>query len=148
MEVPSIVKIPLEDAQEALSAVGLNTGNITEEYSDEYEAGIVISQKKEAGSKVKKGTSVDFVVSKGKKVKMVNVPRLNNLTEEQALQKLESIGVSGYVVEWRYDNTVTEGYVISQTTSGSVEEGTSVGIVVSLGAQPSDNTQADSGTGD
>ena len=148
VEVPSIVKIPLEDAQDALSAVGLNTGNITEEYSDEYEAGIVISQKKEAGSKVKKGTSVDFVVSKGKKVKMVNVPRLNNLTEEQALQKLESIGVSGYVVEWRYDNTVTEGYVISQTTSGSVEEGTSVGIVVSLGAQPSDNTQAGSGTGD
>ncbi len=148
VEVPSIVKIRLEDAQAALSAVGLNTGNITEEYSDEYEAGIVISQKKEAGSKVKKGTSVDFVVSKGKKVKMVNVPRLNNLTEEQALQKLESIGVSGYVVEWRYDNTVTEGYVISQTTSGSVEEGSSVGIVVSLGAQPSDNTQTGSGTGD
>lgn len=148
VEVPDIVGSSSDDAQAVLSSVGLNVGNITEEYSDEYEAGIVMSQKKDAGSKVKKGTSVDFVVSKGKKVKMVNVPSLSNLTEDQALQKLESIGLSGYVVEWRYDNTVTEGYVISQTATGSVEEGTSVGIVVSMGAQPSDNTQKDPGTGD
>lgn len=133
-EVPSLVGRSLADAQAALSAVGLSDGSVTEEYSNEYAAGIVISQKTDAGTKVKKGTSVDYVVSKG--ARMVTVPTLSGQSQENALQQLANKGLSGYVSEWRYDNVVPEGCVISQTVSGSVEEGTEVGIVVSLGVDP------------
>lgn len=145
VEVPSLVGGSEDDAYAALSNVGLSAGNVTSEYSDEYEAGIVISQKREAGSKVKKGTTVDFVVSKGKKIKMVEVRSLSGMTEESALQWLADKGLNGYVVEWQYDSTVMNGYVISQTASGSVEEGSDVGIVVSMGPEPSSAPQPDTG---
>lgn len=139
VEVPYLVGGTEDDAYAALSGVGLSAGNVTEEYSDDYEAGIVISQKKDAGTKVKKGTTVDFVVSKGAKIKTVDVPSLSGMTEEAALQKLADKGLSGYVMDRQY-SSVTSGYVISQTASGSVEVGTEVGIVVSMGPEPSTNS--------
>lgn len=145
VEVPSLVGISEDDAYAALSGVGLSAGNVTSEYSEEYEAGIVMSQKREAGSKVKKGTTVDFVVSKGKKIQMVEVRSLSGMTEESALQWLADKGLNGYVVKWQYNSTVMEGYVISQTASGSVEEGSDVGIVVSMGPEPSSEPQPDPG---
>lgn len=148
VEVPSLVGGTEDDAYAALSGAGLNAGNVTEEYSDDYEAGIVISQKKEAGSKVKKGTTVDFVVSKGAKIKTVNVPSFTGWTQDSALQRLTELGLYGYVEEWKNDNHVPAGQVISQTVSGTVEEGTSVGLVISSGPESSTNPGSGAGPED
>ena len=136
VDVPDLVGKTTDEATAALSALGLSLGNVTEEYSDEYEAGKIISQKKEAGSKVDKGTAVDYVLSKGPEKKMVNVPTLIGKREDAAYQALIDAGLTGAAIEWRYDPSIEYGYVISQTVTGSVEEGTEVGYAVSLGKDP------------
>lgn len=141
VDVPSISGMTVDEASTALSAVGLSLGNFSEEYSDEYEAGIIISQKKDAGSKVDKGTAIDYIISKGPEKKMIDVPMLVGKREDVAQKALVDAGLAGSAIEWRYDTSVEYGYVISQTVTGSVEEGTEVGYVVSLGKEPTDSVE-------
>lgn len=135
VEVPELVGHFQSEADAALAAAGLGGSVSGEDYSDRYEAGVIMSQDPKPGKKVEKGTVVSYVLSKGPKPKMVDVPNLSGLTEEQAMKKLGDKGLVGYVVEYQYHSTVTAGYVISQTASGQVEQGTSVGFVISMGPE-------------
>ncbi|TCS77027.1 serine/threonine-protein kinase [Muricomes intestini] len=143
--VPTLTGLAAADADAALAAAGLAGGNVTEEYSDEYEAGIVMNQGTEPDKKVTKGTAVDYVVSKGPEVEMVNVPSLTNMTEDAALQALEDAGLAGNVTY--QSSSVTPGYVISQSAApgSQLEKGTTVDIVVS---EAQDSSQDGSGNGD
>ncbi|MBA4701276.1 MAG: Stk1 family PASTA domain-containing Ser/Thr kinase [Ruminococcus sp.] len=149
--VPDITGMTAADADATLAAAGLRTGNVSEEFSDEYEAGVVISQKTKVDKKVAKDTAVDYVVSKGPKIEMVNVPPLTNKTEDSARQALTDAGLS--VGNITYENSsVTQGYVITQSASpgSQLEKGTAVDFVVSLGpdqpSPPDDGSDADDGT--
>ena len=135
-EVPSLVGNSKSDAETMLSDAGLK-GKSTEEYSSEYEQGVVISQDTEAGTKVKEGTTVGFVVSKGPKIEMVTVPSLKGLTEAEAGQKITSSGLLVGSVTYQESDT-TPGYVISQSVSAgsSVEKGIYIDIVISKSAAP------------
>lgn len=63
--VPPVRGISLEDAQKALTNNNLVTGVVTEAYSSEYAAGIVIDSTPVEGSTVKIYSQVGLVVSKG-----------------------------------------------------------------------------------
>ena len=104
-----------------------------------------------AGEQVEKGTTVNYVLSKGKKTETVEVPTLSGLTRSQAEAKLSGLGLTANVTE-SYDSTVTKGYVISQSvTPGSqIEKGSTVDIVVSLGPEnvtPDPPTDGDNNNG-
>ena len=153
--VPNLVDLSQEDAEAALTAVGL-VGSATEDYSDKYEAGIVMSQKTKADKKVDAGTTVEYVVSKGPKVEMVTVPQLIGYSEEDAVQRLTAKGLQAGAVTSESSNTVMAGYVIYQSApSGSqMEKGSSVDFVVSSGPEatpdpenPSDGGGTGNGTG-
>ena len=64
-EVPMLVGLSIEDANVALTNKILVMGNRTEAYSSEYEAGIIIDQTPEAGTKLKWNSKVNVVVSLG-----------------------------------------------------------------------------------
>ena len=72
-----------------------------------------------AGEQVEKGTTVNYVLSKGKKTETVEVPTLSGLTRSQAEAKLSGLGLTANVTE-SYDSTVTKGYVISQSVTENV----------------------------
>lgn len=137
VEVPSITGMSSEEAQSAIQNVGLQA-SVTEDYSDTVASGMVISQDPASG-KVKKGSTVNIVVSKGAKVKMVTVPPLSGMTQQAAEQAIIDAGLTVGSVTEEYNAGVSAGYVISQTApAGSqIEKGSSVGFVVSKGAQPS-----------
>ena len=82
--VPNLVDLSQEDAEAALAAAGL-VGSASEEYSDKYDAGIVMSQKTKADKKVDAGTTVEYVVSKGPKVEMTTVPSIIGYSREVAI---------------------------------------------------------------
>ena len=64
--VPDITGKTEDEAKAALEAVGLKLGKATkEEYSTKYAKGQIISQSVSKDSQVNKGTSVDYVLSKG-----------------------------------------------------------------------------------
>ena len=141
--VPNIVGMWESDAQNALYNAGLNPGNRTEEYSDKYEAGIVISQKTSADKKVDKNSSVDYVVSKGPQIKKVSVPSLSNHSLEEAQQMLWDAGLNVGQITYEDSSTVAAGKVIRQSVSGSVDEGTYVDFVVSNGPSQSGGNTGD-----
>jgi len=62
--VPAVVGLTVEQAEAALGAVELNLGRVTEKPSDQ-EKGVIIEQSITPGTSVKKGTSIDVVVSSG-----------------------------------------------------------------------------------
>ena len=137
VSVPPITGLSQGDADAALVGAGLKSGNVTEEYSDDQEAGTVISQKTAEGKKVKKGTTVDYVVSKGPEIEMVKVPRLNGYSEAEATQRLIDAGLQVGNISYEY-NSVMAGYVISQSASvgSEMEKGSDVDFVVSKGPEP------------
>ena len=142
VEVPNLQNMTAEQAEAELSARGLSSGNVTEKNSDSVAQGKVISQGTKAGKKVSKGTSVDYVISLGPKTKLVVVPTLTGKYGDDAAVALQNAGLDIGVVDYAYSNTVSAGYVISQTaTPGSqVEAGTKVGYTISKGPEaPADS---------
>lgn len=65
--VPSVVGKTLEEAQQILSASGLNTGKVQYKKSDQYPAGTVIASDPEPGKTVQQGAKVNLTVAEGGK---------------------------------------------------------------------------------
>jgi len=87
-EIPQVtvlpfVGLPIDKVQAQLTNAGLVGGQVTEQESDEPE-GTVLEQSLKSGTQVPKGTTIDFVVSSGKK-NGNNKDTTNTLTETFAL---------------------------------------------------------------
>ena len=68
VKMPNVVGSGRESAVNTIEGLGLVVGTITEEYSDTVDEGKVISQSVVADKTVQPGTTVNLVVSLGKKV--------------------------------------------------------------------------------
>ncbi len=143
-EVPNLAGMTVSQAQSALAAAGLSDGGSTEEYSNTVEAGKIINQDVKAGKKVDSGTSVSYVVSKGKKpAETVAVPDLRGYSLADAIAALRNRGLS--YKEETADSPSPSGTVVDMSPdSGSqVEVGSTITLYVSNGSG-ADNS--DSGT--
>ncbi len=131
--VPDVVGYTQTTATQTLRASGYTIGEITEEYSDEYESGFVISTSPEAGTELESGSAVDLVVSMG--AEQVSVPSITGMTAAEAEAALAAVGLVGVEGAASYSSTVEEGYIISQSpiAGAAAELGSSVTYVVSLG---------------
>ncbi len=145
--VPNVVGQKDADAQNAIKSAGLSVGTVTYEYSDSVAQGIVISQSVDGGKKVSAGTTVDLVISNGPEpAAKVNVPPVTGTSESNARQLIQNAGLSVGTVTYQHSSSVAAGYVISCSpgVGSSVDEGTSVSLVVSTGPE---QTNPDPGTG-
>ena len=144
--VPNVVGQADADAQNAIKNAGLTIGTVTYDYSDSVAQGIVISQSVEGGKKVSAGTTVDLVISNGPEpAAKVNVPPVTGTSLNNARQLIQSAGLSVGNVSYQYSDSVAAGSVISCNpgVGSSVDEGTSVSLVVSNGPE---QTNPDPGT--
>ncbi len=142
-EVPNLAGKTVSEAQKALSDKGLTDGGSTEEYSNTVAEGKIISQNVKAGKKVDGGTSVSYVVSKGKKpAETVAVPDLRGYSLADAISALSNRGLS--YKEIAADSPSPSGTVVdmSPDIGSQVEVGSTITLYVSNGTG-SDN----SGTG-
>ena len=145
--VPNVVGQKDADAQNAIKSAGLSVGTVTYEYSNSVAQGIVISQSVDGGKKVSAGTTVDLVISNGPEpAAKVNVPPVTGTSESNARQLIQNAGLSVGTVTYQHSSSVAAGYVISCSpgVGSSVDEGTSVSLVVSTGPE---QTNPDPGTG-
>ena len=111
----------------------------SEKYDNSVPAGNVASQNPVAGTMVEKGTTVTFVVSKGKQmVEMVNVIGDTGIL---AKATLEQKGLQVAVVE-QYSATVPVGQVFHQSyeEGEKLAPGTTVTLTVSKGPEPPPET--------
>lgn len=65
--VPTLVGLNIEDAKLKIKEKGFSVGNITDDYSEEYEVNKVIYQSYPAEQEVEENSSIDLIISKGKK---------------------------------------------------------------------------------
>lgn len=149
--VPSLTGKSKADAEAALKNANLEVGNVTEAFSSDVTAGLVISQSHGSGTQVEEGKKIDFVISKGPE--MVEVPGLWGNPRERAIEKLEALGLK-YEITEEYSEEVT-GRVFEYTPGegAKVAPGTVVKIVISKGPKPAeeqkpDTTQPDETTGE
>ena len=129
LEMPDVQGLSKADAEAKLRKMGLKLGSVYEKYSDK-EPGTVIAQDPRAGTKLKKGQSVDLTVSKGKESKKVRVPNVTGGTLDAARDVLKSHGLSVGAVS-KQPSRQAAGTVVSQSpASGEVDEGSSVDLVI------------------
>lgn len=144
--VPNLEGLSVAEAKNKLAENGLTDGGSTEEYSDTVADGIVIRQSIAANKKVAAGTSVSYVVSKGKKpADKVKVPSVEGKTFQQAISALSNRGLS--YTEVAADSPSPSGTVVgSEPPEGtSVEIGSTVTLYVSNGSGADNGNNGDTG---
>lgn len=142
VDVPDVTGKTSDEAQTTLTAAGFKV-EIDEENDDEVEEGKVISQTPEGNGKAAKKSTVTIVVSKGKEVKVVEVPDLKKMSIKDAEKALSDAKLKLGNVNQEYSDTIKEGLVITQSVEAGVEvkEGAEVSITISKGKKPA-TTQA------
>ncbi len=133
-EAPKVVGQDEDTAAQMIEDAGL-VAQRDFDYSDTVPQGYVISQTPEAGTPVKEGDTVTYVVSQG--VQTVRVPDVTGRTEADARAELNAAGFTNITVTTEYDSTVAEGLVIRQSFAGEYKEpSTTISLVISLGKRP------------
>ena len=108
--VPSVLGATSEDALRSLKAFKLES-SISMSYSEEVEAGLVVSQEPAPDTEAIQGDTVNLVVSMGSQ--WVVMPKVENLGEQEARDLLQASGLSHCRIETVRSDYQT-GIIVSQ----------------------------------
>ena len=128
MPVPRVIGLTQAEAEAQLIERGFRIGNPRETVS-EMMKGLVVSQEPEAGVQAFQGDEIILTVSLGR----VIMPELVNIRVEDAIEKLEQVGLSlGDIQEVSVRNAAQDGVVQQQSLPEfmEVEPGEVVSLVV------------------
>jgi beta-lactam-binding protein with PASTA domain/predicted Ser/Thr protein kinase len=134
--VPNVVGLSFVEAERLLESRGLEGVHGGEAFSETHPAGIVSDQNPDDGVKVRPGSEVSLIVSKGPE--RVEVPDVLGKTQEEAQKILQDQELRVGQVRNEFSDTVEKGRVISQdpVPRTEVAKGDSVNLVISGGRQP------------
>jgi beta-lactam-binding protein with PASTA domain len=131
--VPSMVGTSLLDASEALAHLGLTVQVVEHLTSDRYSADTIINQQPVAGTQVRQGRQISFVVSSG--IVARSMPDLRYQSMREVGLDLSRTHLQLGKITYARSDIVPEGHVISQSPDplASIDEGEVVNVVVSRG---------------
>jgi serine/threonine-protein kinase len=130
-EVPALRGMQLDQAQQALGDNHLEQGDVTPRFSERVAEGVVLASDPKPGTELKRGATVDLVVSKGPKP--IKVPDFTGKDADRAEARLTALGLRVRRTEENHD-TVPKGDVITQSpSSGTLMRGDQVTLTVSKG---------------
>jgi serine/threonine-protein kinase len=112
--VPSVVGLPIEEAQEQLREAGFNSTVLKREYHDEVPKDAVISQDREPGMTAKEGTVIGLTLSYGPKTEIMG--DYVGKPIDDALRALEGLGIeASRIVTEKVENEAAPGTVLQQS---------------------------------
>lgn len=130
-DAPALAGLARADAVAALTKVNLAVGTVTEAYDETVVAGVVVSASAEPGAKLKRGATVDIVVSKGPTP--IPITSYEGKAADQATKELQAAGFTVTATE-QNSKTVAAGQIISQSpNSGTGKKGDTITLVTSKG---------------
>ena len=135
VDVPNVVGLQDSTAEKLLVDTNLDP-NKKAEFSDTVPSGIVISTKPSAKQKVKPGTKIALVVSKG--VQMVPLPDVVGKSKDEAIEALKAAPLTIGKISEEYSGTVAKDKVISTSPAppATLRHHTKVSLVISKGREP------------
>ena len=135
VEVPNVAGQSVEQAKSTITSAGFTVGKQTEVYSTDIESGKVVGTNPEAGTKAKKGSTVDISVSKG--TEQVSVPDLRGMTRDQAQKALSDAGLKASEGDTVYSSDINEGLVAEQNVAAgtSAKKGDTITYHLSKGEE-------------
>ncbi len=134
--VPKLKGKSVGEAKAILAKLNLKVGEIDKKYDEKITKSDIIGTDLKAGSLLKRGESVDLVVSLGRQP--INVTDYTGKSEKDAAAGLENAGFT-VDVTLANDDKVDKGSVIAQDPkSGQRFRGTTIALTVSLGPEKID----------
>ena len=136
-EVSKYVGLSQEEAVKQINDTSyFRLGTIKEDFSSDYDPGIVIDQNPDEGNKVRSGSSIDLVVSKGKEpAQSVTVPNLENMQPSEAEAALGQLGLIAKAGEEVFSDHIESGRIAEQNPApqSAVKAGDTITYKVSKG---------------
>ncbi|MDG9709918.1 Stk1 family PASTA domain-containing Ser/Thr kinase [Streptomyces sp. DH10] len=135
VRVPALAGQRLDKARSLLKQDGLAPGMVTREFSEDVPKGSVISARPADGTKVRAGTAVALVVSKGSPI---DIPDVTGSDLADARSELEDAGLEVKVAAERVTSSeFDKGQVAEQSPGpgGRAAEGDTVTLTVSKGPE-------------
>ena len=131
--LPNLVGVDFTAASANGAYPGIKIKLESEDYNADYEEGQIYRQSPNAGTSVKKGSTVQVWVSAGNK--MVTIPTFTNQEATAVYAKLVSLGLKYSTTDIASD-TIAEGSVVrtSPDAGQSVAAGSTVVVYVSVGS--------------
>lgn len=131
--VPQLIGLKLDEAKAALTSANLAAGAVTEQWSDTVATGLVVAAGYTEGELLKRDTTVDLTVSKGREP--LTIPNVVGLAKADATKALTDAGFKIETGPEQASSTVPLGSVISQQpASGTGYRGDTVTVIISKGA--------------
>ncbi|MBL7951185.1 MAG: PASTA domain-containing protein [Flavobacteriales bacterium] len=137
MRVPDLKGLSLAEAESLLESRELRAFVIDSVYSDELPKGSIVEQDPVSGIEVKPGRKV-YLVLNASQPKMIDMPRLVDLSKRQAISVLDIIGLKVQELQYRPDPCVD--CVIAQLYKGQpiapeqrIRRGESITLVLGSG---------------
>lgn len=133
-EVPDLAGKSLDEAKTIAGSLNLKIGETSEQYHDQIAEGAVISvANHEVGAQVKRDTTLDLVLSKGREP--LPITDFTGKKADEARSGLEGAGFLVAVEEQNSDD-VDKGVVISQNpANGTAFRGDTITLTVSTGPE-------------
>ena len=133
--VPSVVGASVEEANAALTPLGLRSEVIEKRFDEDIAAGKILESDPSGGDKIDAGGSVKLIVSKGQERYVI--PVLTGLTPEAAIKSLTTQPLKSAGIVEEFNSTIPKGLVISTNPSNGqkVKRDTPVTILVSRGVE-------------
>jgi serine/threonine-protein kinase len=133
--VPSIVGASVDEANAALSPLGLRSEVVEKRFDEDIAAGKILESDPSGGGKIDAGGSVKLVISKGQERYVI--PVLTGLIPEVAVKTLTTQPLKSAGIVEEFNSTIPKGLVISTNPSNGqkVKRDTPVTILVSKGIE-------------
>jgi serine/threonine-protein kinase len=131
--LPTYVDMKVIEAEMQLEDLDLSYSIAGEEYAPGKDKGVILNQFPIAGTRVKPGRQIKFVISMGQKY--LNIPQVAGKSVRQATLDLEAAGLLLGEVSWAFSDTIPERVVVfSYPAAGTeVPMGTKVNLMVNRG---------------
>ena len=144
VEVPKLSGRSIRDAKYTVEQRNLQIGNIVKKYSNLFPEDVIISQVIQPGSRVKKNTKIDVIVSQGAQLGDIIVPDVTGKTLAEAKKTIEDKKLIVGKITYQPSDLPT-GKVLDQypRKDKSVSEKSTVDLFVAKKREVKENPQDD-----
>lgn len=134
--IPDVKGMTLSQAQAEIKAQGFSMGDVVRVREPKITAGTVIAQSPSAPAQISAGRKIDLLVQDAAGADgVITVPDVNRMTEKQAREALETVGVKVNGVDRVYSPLLPEGLAIETRPAAGSTMRTGQGVILKLATQ-------------